>query len=314
MDANIAFIQVYDFLAVFPPPDHILELVRSEQSTEKSLFPFEKPFIAFYSFHVLLMCLRDEATETTPNQSFASHSIEMLVAFLMADEFSESLSDDTVKFWLASNAIECLLAAFVVYGSPSDDAALVQDPIKVVKRLLEFIQMAHSAPTLPFSTLNQKLIRFPFALLIDGSTRDEKFWKAVKQEAHFDQLIQSLLLNESRQSVRIDVAERIKMTCGPLKSQKQPPKTNEQSQEEAPADNATRMDMLANVWDAFLKTIPKAPEYASQSAEFFTVALWIFRSVAEKSPTDMIFSQYLREWSLVMLEHRTQEVCSCSSR
>lgn len=314
LDANVTFIQVYDFLAVFPPPERILELVRSEQNNENFLFPFEKPFVAFYSFHVLLMCLRDEATETTPNQSFASHSIEILVAFLMADEFASGLSEDTVKFWLASNATECLLAAFVISDTPKDDAALVQDPTKLVKRLLEFIQIAHSAPSLPFSTLNQKLIRFPFAVLIDGSTRDEKFWNAVKQEAHFDQLIQSLLLNENRQSVRIDVAERIKITCGPLKSQKQPLKTNEEPQSPSPAESTGRIDMLATVWDAFLKTIPKAPEYASQSAEFFTVALWVFRSVAEKSPRDIIFSQYLKQWSLIMLEHHTEEVCACFSR
>lgn len=314
LDANVTFIQVYDFLAVFPPPERILELVKSEQNNEDLLFPFEKPFVAFYSFHVLLMCLRDEATETTPNQSFASHSIDILVAFLMADQFASGLSEDTVKFWLASNATECLLAAFVIYGTPGDDAALVQDPIKLVKRLLEFIQVAHTTPALPFSTLNQKLIRFPFAVLIDGSTRDEKFWNAVKQEAHFDQLIESLLLNESRQSVRIDVAERIKITCGPLKPQKQPLKTNEEPQSPSPAESTGRIDMLATVWDAFLKTIPKAPEYASQSAEFFTVALWVFRSVAEKSPRDVIFSQYLKQWSLIMLEHHTEEVRACFSR
>jgi len=314
LDANPVFLQVYDFLAVFPPPDRILERVRSEQNSEKTLFPFETPFVAFYSFHVLLMCLRDEATETTPNQSFVLHSIEILVAFLLADEFAGSLIDDAVLSWLAANAIECLLAAFVIYGSPSDDATLVQDPRKLVKRLLEFIQMAHSAPTLPFSTLNQKLIRFPFAVLIDGSTRDGKFWNAVKQEAHFDELIYSLLLEESRQSVRVDVAERIKITFRHLKSQKQPSKTDEESQSQPPAENAGRIDMMATVWDAILKTIPKAPKHASQSAEFFTVALWVFRSVAEKSPHDVIFSQYLKQWSLVMLENRTQEVCSCPLR
>ncbi|KAJ5674990.1 uncharacterized protein N7477_004924 [Penicillium maclennaniae] len=299
--------EVFDFLAVFPPPERIIDLVRSEQIDEKTLFPFDTPFIAFYSFYVLLICLRDESTEAIPNRDFASHSINRLVAFLMADEFAGSLIHDSIKFWLATKALESLQAAFNVYGSPSDDAALVQDPAKLVKRLLGFITMAQSAPSLPFSVLNQKLIRLPFALLIDGSTRDTKFWNAVKQEAHFDQLIQSLLLNESRSSVRVDVAERIKITCGPLKSQKQAQKADDQSQSPAPAEIVDKIDMLATVWNAFLMTIPKAPEYASQSAEFFTSALWVFRAIAEKSPGDVIFSQYLRDWSMVMLRHRTQE-------
>lgn len=303
---------MFDFLTLFPPLDRILELVRSVKNDEKTLFPFDKPFVAFYSFHVLLTCLHDETTEAIPNRAFASHSIEILVAFLTADEFAGSLVHDTIKFWLATKAIECLQAAFIVYGSPSDDAVLVPDSTNLVTRLLEFIAMAQSAPDLPFSVLNQKLIRLPFAILIDGSTRDSKFWNAVKQETHFDQLIQSLLLNESRSPVRIDVAERIKITCGLVKTLKQPPKTDEPGSP-APSESADRIDMLATIWDALLKTIPKAPEYASQSAEFFTLALWVFRAVAEKSPRDVIFSQYLKDWSLVMLQHRTEEVRGRSS-
>jgi hypothetical protein len=50
-------------------------------------------------------------------------------------------------------------------------------------------------------------------------------------------------------------------------------------------------------------------EYAEQSREFFAVALAVFRSVAERSPHDVIFAEYLFQWSETMLSHETEEVC-----
>lgn len=38
-----------------------MALVKSENSNEKELFPFQKPFVALHSFSVLQLCLRDEA-------------------------------------------------------------------------------------------------------------------------------------------------------------------------------------------------------------------------------------------------------------
>ena len=58
--------EVFDFLTVFPPQDRVLQLVRSENCSENELFPFHQPFVAFYSFRTLLMCLRDEAVEVSP--------------------------------------------------------------------------------------------------------------------------------------------------------------------------------------------------------------------------------------------------------
>lgn len=301
--------QVFNFLIVFPPPDRILDLVRSEQNDEKDLFPYRKPFIAFYSFHVLLICLREEALEASPKQSFVSHSIKSLEAFLMADELSMSLNEDRIRFFLAVTAVECLLSSFAVYRPTSDEASLCHDPTPLVKRLLGLIEMARSPPATSLSALNQKLICCSFAVIVEGSMQDDKFWNAVKQHAQFVQLVHALLLDESRQPVRNEVAERIKMTCSPSKLLKQPAKTAEgEVQTQPPTESPARIDMLGTIWNSFVQTIPKTPEYASQSAEFFKVALWVFRSVAERSPRDVIFSQYLRQWSQVMFSHRTEEV------
>lgn len=288
----------------------MLELVTSELNDEKVLFPVGKPRLAFYSFHVLLICLREEAAKEIPRKSFVNHSIKTLVAFLMDDRLAESLPPDEINLLLATTAVECLLSALAAY-QPTDDAAMLShDSTPLVKQLLSFIDMARSTSTKSSSGTRQKLISCSFGILMEGAMRDNEFWNAVKQEVRFDQLVCTLLLEDNHQTVRSEAAERIKMICAPTKSLKNPANgTGHEMQTDSPTVTPTRIDMLATIWDAFLQTIPRAPDCAQQSAEFFNVALWVFRSVAEKSPHDIVFSVYLRQWSDVMFSHQTEEVC-----
>lgn len=297
----------------FSPQPRVRDLVKSEASTAKDLFPFEKPFVAFYSFSALLACLIEEALEDDPNQIFISHSIEVLVNFLMAEELSKSLDNNWNLLNLAATAVECLLDAIALHRSSSEKTLVARDKASLVRRVLHFIETARSVTARPSLNMSvvPRLICNSFGVLVEGSIRDQSFWDAVKQETQLGPLIKTLLLEETRQPIRSDVSERIRRTCSAAKSMKQSSKlTDGKSTSPSNADSPAQVDMLATVWDAFVQTIPMAPEYASQAAEFFNVALWVFRSVAEKSPRDVIFTQYLKQWSEVMLRHETEEVCS----
>lgn len=182
------------FFLSSPPPERMLELVTSEENDDKVLFPFDKPYVAFYSFHVLLICLREEAAKEPAKQSFVKHSVKNLIAFLLADELSGPLSGDRAKMFLATMAIECLLSGLFAYRSTDDDADLVREPTPLIKRLLSLIEMARSVPITSPNDPSQKLLCTSFAVLVQGSTCQTSFWIAVKQEVQFDQLIFALLL------------------------------------------------------------------------------------------------------------------------
>lgn len=303
--------QIYEFLVTFSPQPRVRNLVKSETSTAEDLFPFDKPFVAFYSFSALLACLIEEALEDTPNQSFISHSIEVLVTFLMADELADSLTRDRHRLHLASAAVECLLDAIAIYKTTENETLVAQGQAPLVRRLLHFIEAARSVTTRPSGHVSiiQKLVCNSFGVLMEGSIRDQALWGAVKQETQLGSLVKALLLEETRQPIRSDVSERIRRTCSSAKSMKQSSKlANDNSPTLSTRDSPAQIDILATVWDAFVQTIPMTLDYASQSAEFFNVALGVFRSVAEKSPRDVIFSHYLKQWSEVMLRHETEEV------
>ncbi|QQK40129.1 Ubiquitin Carboxy-terminal hydrolase, putative [Penicillium digitatum] len=298
--------QIIDFLVAFPPQVRALELVRSNSNTEKDMFPLRRPFKALYSLNTLSMCLHEEAAEISPDQAFVSHSNRVLVAFLTSDELFTSLSGNSITSVLATRAIECLLLAISVYRPTDDDSVLIADPVSLVRRVLDLLEIGRTGPTdPPAGTCAQSLICSSFALLVEGSMRDLHVWNAVKQHAQFDSLILSLLLKEIRKPIRTDILERLKIICGPLKPFK--PSEKKPDTESPAAENFNRVDMLATLWSSFLQVIPKTVEYVPQSEEFFNAALWIFRTVAQKSPRDLIFNEYLRQWSAVMLTHQTEE-------
>jgi ubiquitin carboxyl-terminal hydrolase 34 len=154
----------------------------------------------------------------------------------------------------------------------------------LVKQLLNFMELARNSTTSQLTEASiQKLICHSFAVLIEASVHDHSFWDITKQHAQFDHLILSLLLEEKQQSIRREIADNIKVVCGPSKSQKKAPRPEAGDADGTKqSENPTTLDIIAIIWDALLHNMRRTVEYADQSREFFAVALAVFRSVAER--------------------------------
>lgn len=183
----------------------------------------------------------------------------------------------------------------------------------LVKQLLFFITAARKADSSRLCELDiQKLICHSISVLIDASVRYQNFWDVTKQNAHFEQLILSLLLEEKRQLIRRQVAEKIKTTCGSSATQKKSANADTGDMEKlVKPDSSTVLDIISTVWHAFVQNMQNTVQYADQSQEYFSAALSVFRSVAERSPQDVVFAQYISQWSESMLSHETEEVLQC---
>ncbi|KAJ5542931.1 hypothetical protein N7535_005353 [Penicillium sp. DV-2018c] len=306
LNTNIEASQIMDFLVVFPPQAQALELVRSKDNCEKDLFPLQRPYKALYSLHTLSLCLHEEAVEMSPDQDLLSHSIQVLAEFLKSEELFSVLPANSIAILVATRAIECLLQTLSISRPTGGDAVLVADPSSLVPRILALLEIGRNVSTDPPSgTCAQSLICNSFAVLVESSLRDINVWNVVKQHAQLDDLISTLLLEETRESVRTEIVDRLKIICGPLKPVKL--SMNEDGADSLSTDEPNRIDMLATIWASFLQVIPKTVEYASQSEEFFGVALWMLKTIAQKSPRDLVLNEYLRQWSTVMLSHQTEE-------
>ncbi|KAL4918129.1 hypothetical protein BDW62DRAFT_68207 [Aspergillus aurantiobrunneus] len=303
--------EIYEFLVVFPPQEKVLNLVKSIDQTEENMFPMVKPYIFLYSVNSLSECLRQEALEPTPSESFVSHSVRVLVAALTRRELSDTLATSPKSILFASSLVECLLYALMVNAPVSNDLHLIPDSAALVTQSLRIMEVGRGLSVTQVPEFNiHKLICYTFAVLLEGSIRDARFWTATKQQVKLDQLIFSLLIQESRQPIRKGIADNISLVCSPskqLKKPKLPASQAQETREAALSENPIRIDILATIWDAFVLTFPRVLEFPAQSQEYFEIAYTAFASVAEKSPHDLIFSEYLKQWSGIMLSHKTSE-------
>ncbi|KAL2848825.1 hypothetical protein BJY01DRAFT_211397 [Aspergillus pseudoustus] len=310
LDDNLAR-EIFEFLVVFPPQERVINLVKSTDETAETMFPMSKPYNLLYSLNALTDCLRAEALEPSPSESFIFHSIEVIVAALTRPQILESLTLSPTHIQLAISMTECLYYALQVKPPVAGDMLRIPDSAALVGQLLRLIDAGQNfSPTQMLELSRYKLIWYAFAIIIEGSVRDSSFWTTVKEQVWFEQLIFSLLIEERGHNVRRGVADNIRLVCDPSKQLKKPKLPASETQEAratAISENPSRIDILGTIWDAFVLTFPRVLGFSNQSHEFFEIAHSVFSSIAERSPRDMVFNDYLKQWSDIMLSHKTIE-------
>ncbi|EGC41797.1 ubiquitin carboxyl-terminal hydrolase [Histoplasma capsulatum var. duboisii H88] len=267
----------------------------------------------FDDLYDLLSLEEKLSKENNPDQEFVSHSIQNLVAFITRPQMGDGLEDSPLKLLFARNSVECLLFALTAKSMPEDSEQYFSNPLDLATRLLSFISLCRNLTSKHLSEISiQKLISNSFAVIIEASMHDSRVWDAVEQSTQIKDLIFTLLLSESRQGIRKSVAEIIFATCGTTPSQKRAWKASSQVKGGAVAvvgrlPSATTIHIVATLWKHISALFPDTLEYAQSSQEFFEVALTVFQTVANLSPEDLIYGEYLRKWGDILLSHRTNE-------
>lgn len=194
-----------------------------------------------------------------------------------------------------------------------DSKSYFLEPGLLVERLLDFITLGEQLTTAVLSENGiQKLICNSFAVLFKSAASDQRVWDALKQSNRTQQLLFTLLLSERRPAIRKGVTETIFAICGSPPPNKPPMKAMDRKDPTIPArvPTATAVDVVATIWKSLSSILPQAGEYVAYSQEFFEVTIAVFQTVASLSPGDLIFGEYLRQWSEILLSYQTHEVCS----
>ena len=55
--------------------------------------------------------------------------------------------------------------------------------------------------------------------------------------------------------------------------------------------------------------IPVAAQLDTETEEFFSIALEVFRCVDEEAQEQLPLASYVKDWSKLLLDHRHDEVC-----
>ena len=122
------------------------------------------------------------------------------------------------------------------------EASPIPSAVALVSQLQNLIGLGRKLnPSQCSAEATQKLICHSFTCLIEGSARDHTFWHVAKQQVQFSELMFSLLLDESRQSVRTSVRGTINAACNSSrlsKKQVKPLDTNApETRSDSPMEN-----------------------------------------------------------------------------
>lgn len=128
-----------------------------------------------------------------------------------------------------------------------------------------------------------------------------------------EELISTLLLNESRQGVRKGVADIMFGLCGFTPSQKRELKVsgakNATTVNKQPSTSPMTVPMASTLWNSIIVLFPETVEFTKSAQEFFEVALAVFQTMSTLSPEELNYEVLLRQWGETLLSHRTEEVC-----
>lgn len=281
--------EVHDFLVAFPPHSSITALILSKDTALEAIFPPTAPFKILYSVYALRTCLVQQTQNGPASVDFTHHGIQSLSATLSTLNLNIGSHGAEVDIAVALGLVDCLLT-FLKEPMPTEAGLSVfPNPLALLKRLQSMIPEALSvfnSPEADFLAINC------FAALLKASLCSGTFWKYLKDADACSTLLRRLLLDEPKWQTRVRVAEWVKSICRSLSAS-----------QTAPAENFN-----SYLWENTAKVVPHCLQYKNTaSQQFFEVATLLFRSTGDAYYGISDVSNYVHDWSGLLLEHEHEE-------
>ncbi len=187
-------------------------------------------------------------------------------------------------------------------------AAYFADEAAIVACLMDIIQATRSPQTwqLPES---EALACDSFSALLEASMHSAAVWTIFTGRPDAALVIQQLLLDDLRLSLRDKVKQTLSSFCKVL-----PTWVPSAPAAPAPADRdrptkVTAAEFASYFWRVLSQVLPHTTGKQANSAQLFDASLAVFRSVGETSRDVLDLPGYLRHWGKLLLEHKHDEVC-----
>ncbi|KAL9043997.1 MAG: hypothetical protein Q9214_002835, partial [Letrouitia sp. 1 TL-2023] len=296
---------VFEFLVAFPPHDHVVGLLSSADTPVDVVLPPASPFKSFYSLYTLSSSLKTQLANGTSSSDFIRRGIQLMVESLMKDTGIGASLSTTGEIKATSSLIDCLLKylkgkkkmlvrivladeRFIAEHASSEVFDQISlDSKAFVNRLLSLITAAQNVNK---NSLSENLISGPFAVILEVSLHSDKVWSAFKETGDPQSLLRRTLLQEPSQKIREGIAKAIESICT-IPSQENPKTT----------------DFAPYFWEFFTYLIPDSLGYSHNSEQFFTLSTLLFRQLDGAHRQNLDLSNYVREWSALLLRHQHHE-------
>lgn len=277
--------EIYYFLKQFPVYGKLTAQFEAD-TTHSEIFPAGQPFKCLYAIHALREYIKEQSRKGTTNEAAMTRAISLVVATISDQDVLLDCPTNDLRDYLALQIISCLVdflrePLLPISVAPHLDETLLQ-------RLLFLLYDAKSIE----STQNSaQLTCASFEAILEASTHGPEFWRAFSAHLSSTPLLRELLFEDRRPAVRKSIVKQVMAKC---------------TYSPSLAQVSTTMFVIT-FWPLVAALIPEATGNAQQCEDTFSLALALFKRLAETSLEFLNLEDLVQQWGVLLLSHTCAE-------
>lgn len=284
--------EIYQFLVKFPVYHKLLNAFEDEATSWPDIFPRRQPFKCLYAVYALREYLRPRARDdkVADGRMFA-RSLGLIVSAIINPEVLDSCESDDLRSLLAQTLVDCFIQ-LLREPIPADALAtfLSTDLLDRLVGLLQTARLNKQAKS------PVQMVSIAFEAILEASTRHREFWQSFITAPGTPQLLRELLIEDERTSLRKSIMKQIGNRC----------------QFSPNLSVVTCLEIAAALWPNLWDLIPSAVATPDRCEESLSLALLVFKELAEASDNSINLEHCLFRWGELLVNHSSQETMGFS--
>ncbi|KAI2630709.1 hypothetical protein GGR54DRAFT_165232 [Hypoxylon sp. NC1633] len=295
--------EIYQFLVSLPADDSILTAFENPATSYRDVFPHGQPFKSLYALHALREYLSTRRLKSNVMQVSSPESemqaktaddqqdalvlaISLIVAAICDPEVVGRGSSEALQLKLSFELVDNFVQ---LLQETVDNEAIVRllTP-DFQKRLTAILSEAVTAET---NQLSVELINRSFEALLESCAKSEEFWVGFRSHTAVQNLVQRLILDDSRPIVRKNIAGLI----------------TARSLHDRAASGARALDFAESFWPIVFRLIPGAVAEPSKCEETFSLSFQLLHKLNEEHSAAVDLPACLSQCGQLLLSHTTTE-------
>ncbi|KAI5863136.1 hypothetical protein GGS23DRAFT_568448 [Durotheca rogersii] len=295
--------EIYQFLASLPADDSMLAAFEDPETSYRDIFPLGQPFKSLYALHALREYLNtrrlksnvmqvssqdhdSQLRSTTDRQDALARAMSLIVAAICDPEVVELGSSEALQLQLSLDLVDNFVQLLKEAVDLETMAKLLD--IDLQKRLSTILIGAAAART---NQVSIELINRSFEALLQSCAKSSQFWVGFRNQPAVQNVVQTLLLHDSRPIVRKNVARLISAKvlygCGPA--------------------GVRALDFAELFWPIVFQLVPRAATMPSNCEEMFSLSFQLLHKLNDENSTAVDLYACIEECGKLLLSHTATE-------
>ncbi|KAI0179993.1 hypothetical protein GGR52DRAFT_568756 [Hypoxylon sp. FL1284] len=295
--------EIYQFLVSLPADDSILATFEDPETSYRDIFPIGQPFKSLYALHALREYLNTrklksnvmqvstqdsevQSQTTNDRQKALTRAVFLMVAAICDPEVVERGSSESLALKLTVELLDNFLQ--LVIETEHDQVVAPLLTLDLQNRLLAILMSATVSQT---NHLGVEATTRCFESLLGCCAKSPNFWDGFRQQNGVQQVLQRLLLDDTRPVVRMNITKMIITRT-----------LHDNGVPDLPA-----VEVAEFFWPIIVQLVPQAVAEPSKCTQIFLLACQLLRKLIEVGSLVLDLRGCLELCGQLLLSHTTTE-------